>query len=74
MRSSFSVLFSLLPSRTCLQKRLLNSRLAAQSTTTMTTDKHNQNPIAVHSTFRNYDGQLVRPHGLEWHMDGDSFV
>ena len=31
-------------------------------------------PFVVHSTFRDYDGFLLRPTGLEWGMYGDSHL
>ncbi|CAB9506829.1 expressed unknown protein [Seminavis robusta] len=33
-----------------------------------------QNPWTVHSTFRDEVGGQVKPHGLEWHMGGDSIL
>ena len=31
-------------------------------------------PFWVHSTFRNFVGKRVKPHGLEWGLDGESHL
>lgn len=31
-------------------------------------------PFFVHSTFRNFLGQQVKPYGLEWGVEGDSYM
>lgn len=31
-------------------------------------------PFFVHSTFRNFMGNQVKPYGLEWGLDGDSYM
>ena len=47
---------------------------AVDTRTTMTTTTCTPIRFTVHSTFRDWDGNLLKPKGLEWDMNGDSHV
>ena len=58
------------------QRAISNSRLSLRTMTTISSSSTlpKENPLTVHSSFRDEFGKQVRPHGLEWHVDGDSLL
>lgn len=68
MRQILSLLF---------QRTISNLRsLEPTALRTMTTSSTilNENILTMHSSFRDEYGKQVRPHGLEWHLDGKSYL
>ena len=66
------------PRKTTLssQRTMTTTTMTTATTTTPTaasTDKK-KIPVYIHSTFRDYQGEVVKPFGLEWGMDADSHL